>query len=824
MGGKWRTGILLSLLALGAAGCGPGIRETPEREAQMYTNPVTLEDEWGDYGLGDPFVFAYNGQYYLYVSTRDTDAGVKVWRSDNLTDWSYEGLCTEDPATLGAYAPEVRYWNGKFYMYTSPAGQGHYVLESDSPTGPFEVATGNFGRTIDGTTFVDDDGRWYFYYAGDKGIQAAGMTDPLTLKQEEVQTGAYMGGWTEGATVFKRGDRYYMTYTGNHVFSAGYRVDAAVSDSPLGTFGGFANNPLLLRTEGAEAGATVGVGHNSVVRGPDLDTQYMIYHNLEGRGIVGPLRHMNMDRIVWNGERFSVWGPLSAPQPKPALPDFAERFADKKALKEWESVGNGTWSASPDSGLAAKAGSGNSAAVLLLAKPQTEADYTAEFHVRVENGESAGAVFAYKDPDNYAVALLDRQAGEVRVENHRGGGIETAKSAPLPENLDIGQLQNVRLEVEGAEVVVYVQEMRLLQLELPSAAGGGRIGYAAVNADARFGYAAFGNEVHGSGVRKAYAPLPGEIDAVHYAQAENRRGAAVPALKPDGEGGYTLADLDTGAALGYRVNVAEDGRYNLSLRLSPGKNGAKSRLLDGRKEIAVFEAKASGGESGGWQTVSVHGVDLERGLHQWKLEITEGSMELDWIEAGLHTSPEPSSDDFEDGNVFGWTRYEGDWSVKDGQLRASSLQPGKILYGDYGWTDYSAEADLSVPEEGGQSGVLVRATEPANGLEQNQNRDDFLRGYSVFLRDGRIHLVKHDYNTQPLADVPYELPPAGEWVHMRVAVEGTVIAVYMQSEDEPVLTFDDRSEQPWLQGKAGFKTAGTAARFDDFAIEPTAAN
>lgn len=47
--------------------------------ASAYQNPRTLPDEWGQYGLGDPYVLKFNGYYYLYVSTRDTDDGVKVW-------------------------------------------------------------------------------------------------------------------------------------------------------------------------------------------------------------------------------------------------------------------------------------------------------------------------------------------------------------------------------------------------------------------------------------------------------------------------------------------------------------------------------------------------------------------------------------------------------------------------------------------------------------------------------------------------------------------------------------------------------------------------
>ncbi len=62
-----------------------------------------------------------------------------MWSSTDLVTWIYQGLCTTESVTLGAYAPEVVYSNGKFYMYTSPGGNGHYVLSSSSPLGPFTL-------------------------------------------------------------------------------------------------------------------------------------------------------------------------------------------------------------------------------------------------------------------------------------------------------------------------------------------------------------------------------------------------------------------------------------------------------------------------------------------------------------------------------------------------------------------------------------------------------------------------------------------------------------------------------------------------------------
>ncbi len=784
---RWAwTGLLVVLLGAGGFGCDANSMDKPKVPPRTYANPISLEGEWGEYGLGDPFVFKHNGYFYLYVSTRDTDAGVKVWRSDNLVDWIYVGLCAEDPITTGAYAPEVRYWNGKFYMYTSPAGQGHYVLVADQPTGPFEVATDNFGRTIDGSTFVDDDGKWYFYYAGAMGIQAAPMADPLTVKPEETQTGAYMGGWTEGPSLFKRGGKYYMTYTGNHVFNAGYRVDVAVSDDPLRGFEGQANNPVLLRTEGD----TVGLGHNSIVTGPDLDTQYIVYHNLEGHGIVGPLRHMNIDRIVWYGDLLRVAGPTSDPQPVPEMPVFSDRF-DRDAIGQaWKSKGKAAWSATPEQGLMAD-GTGASGLSMLLAGEKTGRSYTAEFHVQHQSGENgrSGIVFSYKDRENFGTVTWNAAIREIEAQLVRDGKPVDLGDAitRVPDNLDIGQLQSLRLEVNGKTVRIYAEGMRLLTLILPSEAGEGQIGYAIEGAKARFGYVAFSNFVDGSGATAAYMPLPGRVDARDAHE--------------------------------YLVNVAKSGDYSLRFRLKTGATGAKFRLMDGDAVVAEgIEAKPD--SSGAWRTVAVNGVKLTEGMRQLTLKVQQGEMDLAWFDASPYAPVTARAEDFNEKMIPGWTRYEGEWSVKDGMLRSSSMENGKIATGEDGWTDYEVQADMSIPEPGGQSGVAVRVTEPANGMELNQNRDEFLRGYYVYIDERGIHLVKHHYNTVPLADATLTLPSAEDAVHLAIRAIGSRITVYVNDIADPVIDYEDDGEQAFLNGRVALKTVGTSARFDRVFIAP----
>lgn len=275
-----------------------------------YTNPIKKE---GDFA--DPFVLRYNGRYYLYC----TSPGVPCWSSDDLINWKEEGTSVpeEEFPGLVPFAPEVVYWNGAFYMYTSPHGFGHYVLQSSSPCGPFRKITDNIGRNIDISVFVDDDGKWYAYWADDRGIVGCEMLSPTQFGPER-PVGVYMNGWTEGPFVVKRDGKYHLTYTGNHFLSKGYRINAAVSDHPLGPYVDHPLNPVVVRTEGE----AVGLGHSSTVLGPDLKTYYIIYHNIwEDRR-----RGLDLDPVVFREDMQFILGPTDTPRTVPQLPMWRNDF------------------------------------------------------------------------------------------------------------------------------------------------------------------------------------------------------------------------------------------------------------------------------------------------------------------------------------------------------------------------------------------------------------------------------------------------------------------------------------------------------------------
>jgi beta-xylosidase len=309
-----------------------------------YTNPV-----FQGY-FADPFVLRDDGVYYAYGTDPDNDGdGVfEVLRSDDLVSWTSLGYALpriDDPDAQDYWAPEVARRDGHFFLYYSAGIEDTRhrirVAVADRPEGPFEdagrVLTADEPFAIDPHPFLDDDGRWYLYYAhdileGDRpgtSIAVDVLLDPFTLagdprpvvrasadwqlfqRQRAIYGGVYDWYTLEGPTVRKHAGRYWCLYSGGAWTDATYGVSFAVADSPLGPFREErVDMPALLRTI---PGVVVGPGHNSVVEGPDGD-DWIVYHAWDPAMTA---RRLCIDRLGWTATGPRTTGPTFTPQPAP---------------------------------------------------------------------------------------------------------------------------------------------------------------------------------------------------------------------------------------------------------------------------------------------------------------------------------------------------------------------------------------------------------------------------------------------------------------------------------------------------------------------------
>lgn len=743
-----------------------------------YTNPIQMPESWhwdkGDfYGEGDPYILKFNGIYYLYTSTVDDKAGVKAWSSADLVHWEYRGLVTTELVTKAAYAPEVIYWNGQFYMYTSPAGRGHYVLKSDSPLGPFTVQTENKGMGIDGHVFIDDDGKWYFYSTGAGRINVRPMSDPYTFGAL-ADTGAEMKGWTEGPTVVKRNGKYYMTYTGNHIWSKAYRVNYSSSISPMTGFTpASSQNPILINTEGNH----VGLGHNSIVRGPDLDSDYMVYHNHASPG-----RNMNLDRIVWNGDKMIVLGPTTSTQTDPEMPDFSDRFQRAALGKEWKAVNGGNWGIRNEESLYQDRLGDPLRPYLITSKEETENQYTAEFHMKqVEQGKSAnpliGAVFSYKDKDNYGVAVLSRNHGTLETFFRVNGRDIGWEASPLPEDYDFTKWHEIRVEKGGSDYRIYVDGM-LKQTRTIDRLGSGKVGYTTTDARADFGYVAFSNEVDGSSANQASKPIPGEIQAVHYntdgKDSDDRSNESDKKNKqdqhrskdiiPNPEGGYYVKLVGAGDSLRYNITVTEAGTYDLVIRYSTAAGNARLKLaLDDSDLMENMQVPSTGGVDQ-WGNLHIKGLQLPKGQHILKLKADRGEFNFSALKFQRSADTKTISDDFNDGNDTGWKKFDQSWRIKTDE--PSSFDAYKPIPGIVEAPYYNT---------GGEGVAYHDATA--------ENIGGALRGDAVDIRTNSFNGINVGWNQ------------TGEWLKYNVDVKE---AGFYNFELSAATTFTGTQARLWL--------------------------
>jgi len=786
------------------------------QSTQTWTNPLTLNGEWSLYGIGDPFVMKYRGTYYLYCSTKDNNIGVKCWSTKDFITWSDASTCSTDAVTKTAYAPEVVYWNGKFYMYTSPGGNGHYVLTSDSPTGPFTVATGNLGKSIDGSVFIEDNGNWYFYHAGDNSILGCPMSSPTSIGADYNLNAKTGYGWTEGPTVIKRDGVYYLIYTGNHVLSKGYHIDYAQNATgPISTYTPQSNqNPILLSSEGSH----VGLGHGSAFIGPDLDSYYYVYHNLAGDYGVGPYRRLNFDRIAWNGNKLLLLGPTTWAQQAFRSADMSDYFDRSELGDHWFTPNGGSWTIENQDRLVRELpDNGDETLYKAVYNQSAESDYTAEFTMKEEHSDSNdsqfGAVFSYTDEANYGIAVLNSYSNRLEINFKTDNQWETPRYYNLPTGYNLDVWHSLRIEKSGTAYRFFIDGMK--KDAITSSLVSGKIGYAASRCQAGFGYIAFGNKVNGSGISDIYKPVPGIMAAVHYTAKSEGDASQVSC----NEGGYAI-NSQGGEWYKYNVNVKADGLYHLGLRYS-SSDLAEIRVWQGDTDLTGIVTLPATNNQNNYNTFTIKNLSLPAGYQTLKIETVSGNFnfyEMRFEEAD--NSVVTLSDSFDSAFSSGWNYSDGNWNILSGEADINGY--GKMTIGNTGWTDYTVQVDVTYYDNF-NGGLIFRVNNPALGGGGNDPAlgTDYLQAYFVSLSSNGVILGKHNYNWTQLTSKTGESYTTNKKYTLRVEVKGSNIKVYVDNMETPKIDYTDTRQ--FICGKTGLRVCSAHVRFDNFSITTTEA-
>lgn len=254
--------------------------------------------------LADPTVFYNKGTYYLYGTGAGQYAdGFAAYTSANLKKWKGPvgvkgGYAFKKGDAYGDtkfWAPQVFKYNGKFYMAYA-ANEHIAIAVSNNPLGPFtQEASKSLSeeiKQIDPYIFIEDNGKKYLYYVvvanGGNRIFVAEMNDDmLSVKTEtakqcieatDVWENTEGDKWsvTEGPTVIKHNDLYYLIYSANHFKHATYAVGYATSKSPYGPWKKYEGNPIIHKNITGQNGS----GHGDLIKGNKNEWIYVFHtHN-----------------------------------------------------------------------------------------------------------------------------------------------------------------------------------------------------------------------------------------------------------------------------------------------------------------------------------------------------------------------------------------------------------------------------------------------------------------------------------------------------------------------------------------------------------------
>ncbi len=766
---------------------------------------TTIKGQWEGYGIGDPFVMRYNGAYYLYSSSLDSETGVKGYKSYDLINWVAmtgeglrEGFVSEDPVSKGAYAPEVYHFNGKFYMYTSPGGSGHYVLVSDEPEGPFIKATNNFGLSIDGSVLIDDDEQMYFTYASGTGIRMAKMSDMLTVDgSTPLLNGTSIGGWTEGPYILKREGIYYLTYTGNHVTSDGYRIAYATGDNITLASGGVnrnaftrgVNNPLALETESD----LKGIGHSSTVMGPDMDSYYLVYHYLNSSG--GPNRSLAIDRLLFNGKMMSV-APGLTDSITPTLPEFYAMGLDGERFDV-----NGE---------------------LALSKAVAGKNFTAEFNASGLN-ESV-YYFGYTDNKNYHSVKVNLSAKTVTLAKVSNGAESVVASGTLVNDFDANEIHAIRVAVKDGKVDVYFDNMLKIDDAVCEVANA-KIGYKKVEG-LTVGYTAISNVAMGMSDNAEPKQATSYIGANTYlyedkyapkAQLNGANSGLVAISEGRMVGANAMILSASGDYASYLVNFREAGRYGLELVYREEDGGKKIGVKLGNGKVYRCTLPKIASEDIFVKAV-VGEFEVQKGITTVRLECLGSEIGYACYQF-IETSPvTPLYEQTLDNYAEKGADYKTIWKIKDGGHYAKAGTRQLVYFGDNTITDFTLEVEMKLEGKAGISsaGIVFRAQ---NYAASSHDSYMSMQGYYLAINNNQIVLDRLNYadGTKTamatyIKDNPFA--ESDKFVSLKIQVRGNTITVWANNTE----LFRVTDDWGFANGKLGLYTNGAAAIFKNLKV------
>lgn len=281
------TLIVITLMSMTFTGC----QHAPNAPA-MSGNPVF--DGW----YADPEGIVFGDRYWIFPTFSapyDEQLHFDAFSSPDLVNWTkHERVLTSETvmwARRAMWAPAVIEKNGRYFFFFAANDiqsdeelGGIGIAIADQPEGPYRDYLGqplidrfhHGAQPIDQFVFRDADGTDYLIYGGWRHCNIAKLADDYRgftpFDDGEMFKEITPAGYVEGPFMFVRGGKYYFMWSEGGWTGPDYRVAYAVADSVMGPW---KREGVILQQDPTIA---TGAGHHSVMRGPNDDEWYIVYH------------------------------------------------------------------------------------------------------------------------------------------------------------------------------------------------------------------------------------------------------------------------------------------------------------------------------------------------------------------------------------------------------------------------------------------------------------------------------------------------------------------------------------------------------------------
>lgn len=280
------------LLLLLLSSCFKTMAQTKVTNDTQNNNPIFKG--W----YADPEGIIFDKTYWVYPTFSapyEKQVFMDAFSSKDLVHWTKHDRILDTSAVKWAkraiWAPSVIKNKNKYFLFfgandiqndNEPGGIG--VAVASKPEGPYKDYLGkplvdkfyNGAQPIDQFVFRDKDGQCYLIYGGWRHCNIAKLKADFTgfipFEDQTVFKEITPQNYVEGPFMFIRNNKYYFMWSEGGWTGPDYCVAYAIADSPMGPF------KRIGKILEQDPKIATGAGHNSVMKVPNQDKYFIVYH------------------------------------------------------------------------------------------------------------------------------------------------------------------------------------------------------------------------------------------------------------------------------------------------------------------------------------------------------------------------------------------------------------------------------------------------------------------------------------------------------------------------------------------------------------------